>query len=196
MVKAVMLCRLVLSRVDPRTGGERSSKKLESLLLKCDDERQRSFYKCALALSPVFYMQEAMKTNVKKFDHLTVHSFSVLQAIAYASLALNKLLDNVFSFPRICDLFNGTFIYNVSTGIHQLRNVPLPDEVEEELTVNMKAVVTIVKDAVTENVTKLKGKKSKSKEKLRDLNKSESEVTESSEIFSDIGNRFSALGVE
>ena len=32
MVKAVLLCRLVLSRVDPLTGGERSSKKLESLL--------------------------------------------------------------------------------------------------------------------------------------------------------------------
>jgi len=196
MVKAVLLCRLVLSRVDPLTGGERSTRKLESLLLKCDDKRQMSFYQCALALSPAFHMQEVMKTNVKKFDPLVVHSLSVFQAIAYASLALNKLLGNVFQFPRICDLFNGTFIYNISSGIHQLKKALLPDEVEEELAKNMEAVMAIVKDVVTENVTKSKSKKCTSKVKLRDENKEESEVTDSNESFSDLGNRFSALSVE
>ena len=196
MVKAVLLCRLVLSRVDPLTGGERSTRKLESLLLKCDDKRQMSFYQCALALSPAFHMQEVMKTNVKKFDPLVVHSLSVFQAIAYASLALNKLLGNVFQFPRICDLFNGTFIYNMSNGIHQLKKALLPDDVEEELSKNMEAVMAIVKDAVTENVTKSKSKKCKSKVRLRAENKEEGEVTDSNESFSDLGNRFSALSVE
>ena len=196
MVKAVLLCRLVLSRVDPFTGGERSSKKLESLLLKSDDKRQISFYQCALALSPAFHMQEVMKTNVKKFDPLAVHTLSVLQAIAYASLALNKLLGNVFLFSRICDLFNGTFIYNMSNGIHQLKKAFLPDEVEEELVMNMEAVMTIVKDVVAENVTKSKSKKCKSKVKLRDEKKEEGELTDSKENFCDLGNRFSALSVD
>jgi len=196
MVKAVLLCRLVLSRVDPLTGGERSSKKLESLLSKCDDKRQMCFYQCAIALSPAFHMQEVMKTNVKKFDPQPVHSLSVLQAIAYASLALNKLLGNVFPFPRICDLFNGTFIYNMSNGIHQLKKALLPDEVEKELAMNIEEVMTIVRDVVSENVTKSKSKKCKSKVKLKDEKKEEGGVTDSSESFSDLGNRFSALSVE
>jgi len=195
-LKAVLLCRLVLSRVDPLTGGERSSKKLESLILKCDDKRRMSYYQCALALSPAFHMQEVMKTNAKKFDPLAVHSLSVFQAIAYASLALNKLLGDVFLFPRICDLFNGTFIYNMSNGMHQLMKVLLPEEVEEELAKNMEAVMTLVKDFVAENVSKSKSKKCKSKVKLRDENKEEGEVTASNEGFCDLGNRFSALGVE
>ena len=120
MVEAVVMCRLVLSRVDPVVGGERSSKKLENLLLKCDDSKQSHFYKCALDLSPAFHIQEGMKSNPKKFDPLAVHSFSVLQAITYASLALNKLLGNVFVFPRICDLFNRTFISNLSTVMQHL----------------------------------------------------------------------------
>ena len=195
-LKAVLLCRLVLSRVDPLTGGERSSKKLESFLLKCDDKRRMSYYQCALALSPAFHMQEVMKTNAKKFDPLAVHSLSVFQAIAYASLALNNLLGDVFLFPRICDLFNGTFIYNMSNGMHQLMKVLLPEEVEEELAKNMEAVMTLVKDFVAENVSKSKSKKCKSKVKLRDENKEEGEVPASNEGFCDLGNRFSALSVE
>ena len=60
----------------------------------------------------------------------------------------------------------------------------------------MEAVMTIVKDLVAENVTKSKSKKCKSKVKLKDEKKEEGGVTDSSESFSDLGNRFSALSVE
>ena len=116
--------------------------------------------------------------------------------ICLDTLCDNGNLGNVFQLPRICDLFNGTFIYNMSNGIHQLKKALLPDEVEEELAKNMEAVMTIVNDVVTENVTKSKSKKCKSKVKQRDENKEEGKLTDSSESFSDIGNRFSALSVE
>ena len=193
MVEAVVMCRLVLSRVDPVVGGERSSKKLENLLLKCDDSKQSHFYKCALDLSPAFHIQEGMKSNPKKFDPLAVHSFSVLQAITYASLALNKLLGNVFVFPRICDLFNGTFIYNLSNVMQHLNKKSLlPCGVEEEFSQNLDSVMTVVKDA-TEKVSKLSGKKKKSKLNVRGHGQEGGEVFDNSESYQDLGNRFSAL---
>ena len=61
---------------------------------------------------------------------------------------------------------------------------------------NMEAVMTIVKDLVAENVTKSKSKKCKSKVKLKDEKNEERKVTDSSESFSDLRNRFAALSVE
>ena len=52
--------------------------------------------------------------------------------------------------------------------------------------------MTVVKDA-TESVSKLSGKKKKSKLIVRDHGQEEGEVFENSESYQDLGNRFSAL---
>ena len=82
-----LLCHTVLTEVDPATGGERSSKRL--------GERQGELWTTAATLAPAFHMEESLK----KFDPSLVHSFSVLQPITFAAVALNNL-GNAFLSSR------------------------------------------------------------------------------------------------
>ena len=182
-----LLCHTVLTEVDPATGGERSSRRL--------GERQGKMWTTAATLAPAFHVEESLKTSLKKFEPSLVHSFSVLQAITFAAVALNNLLGNVFVFPKIGDLFNGTFIYNVTMQLSKgpFKKKTLPSEVDVEFQKTLEAVLKIVTNVKDEiRTTKVK----KSKKKPPPVKEEEITPGKQSDLFQDLGNRFSALAVE
>ena len=102
-LSAVVLCHLVLAAED-RTGREDMEQ----------DQREAE-----VTLSSFYRLKETLKTSAVEFEPVIVHSLSCLQAILHATLALNKLLGSVFSFPKISQFFNGTFVYNVTVEMSQ-----------------------------------------------------------------------------
>jgi hypothetical protein len=200
-LRAVLLCHTVLTGLDPATGVmERSTKKLQEAALAEGEPGARAAIQAAVDLSPAFHIQEGMKTSTKNFDPLLVHSFSILQAIAFAATALNLLLGGVYSFPRISDLFSGTFLYNMSLQLDRSvgRAAVLPPELEAEFQGAVDAVSILVTDIALETKPR---KEAKSKKKLKTPVNKGAECAGAvkdggRENFHDVGNRFAALCVE
>ena len=194
-VEAVLLCHTVCTRMDPRIGAERSTRKLKEALKEQKQKQKVEFLEAAVTLSPAWHIEESLKTSTKKFEPSLVHSFSVLQAITFGVLALNKLLGSVYSFPRICDLFNGTFIYNVTLILSRKkpREKILPNEVEVEFERTLECVLKIVTNLQEQITPKAKKPKKKSKpiNEDRDISSEQEQDT-----FHDLGNRFTALSVQ
>ena len=66
------------------------------------------------------HMQAVMKSNPKKVDPLAVHAFVSFRLSHMPLQPSTALQGSVLVFPRICDLFNRTFISNLSTVMQHL----------------------------------------------------------------------------
>jgi len=197
-VRAVVLCHLVLRVVDAATGGERSTRKLEALAgREIYAAPQGELLQAALALNPMFHMGEQMRGHLRWFEPHLVHSLSALQAVTYAAITLNKLLGGVLPFPAIGQLFNGTFIYNMTVLMAkgQFKEAGLPGELAVQYRKTLNAVEKVVTN-LTDEAVKPKAKKSKRKAKISSSEESREVVGETKEAFRDVDNRFSLLGME
>ena len=99
-----------------------------------------------------------MEESLKKFDPSLVHSFSVLQPITFAAVALNKL-GNVFLSSR-----NMRFIYNVTMQLSKgsFKKKILPSEMDVEFQKTQEAVRKIVTNVKEEiRTTKVKKRRKK-----------------------------------
>ena len=157
-VRAVVLCLLVLRVVDPATGGERSTRRLEALAEGAQDQAAE-LLQAAINLNPMFHLGEQMKGHLRWFEPHLVHSLSTLQAIASAAISLNKLLGGVLPFPSISQLLNGTFIYNMTVAMTkgQFKEASLPGELAAEYRKTLGEVEKVVKN-LTDETSKPKGK--------------------------------------
>ena len=194
---ALLLCYFALTRIDPKTGAIRNSKKLAKLAE--DDCDNKVYFQAASKLSHLFHIDEGMKTNTRKFDIGVVHSLSKLQAILSATFALNSLLGNVYSIPNISDLFNGTFIFNaiVQFSRVQYRDDYLPPQLAEPFNQLVKTFTESLK-----NISLNSNLSSPKKKKKRVIKATESDEvivnqpTKNKETFLDMGNIFSTLSLE
>eukprot|EP00092_Neocalanus_flemingeri_P002070 GFUD01002209.1.p1 GENE.GFUD01002209.1~~GFUD01002209.1.p1 ORF type:complete len:659 (-),score=134.82 GFUD01002209.1:7-1983(-) len=196
-IQSVLLCHFALTQIDPKTGAMRNSKKLQKLAEE-NVSVNKEYFQAALKVSPFFHIDEIMKTSTRKFEIGVVHSLSKLQAIIFASTALNSLLGNVYNFPKISDIFNGTFIFN---AILQFLKKPynedfLPPGVAQAFNSLPKAITNCLTNLSTHSSVLSPKKKTKKSAKP-----SESEIyaavpTEKDEQFHDVENIFSSLSLE
>ena len=194
---SVLLCHFALTQIDTKTGAIRNSKKLAKLAQE-DVSEDKEYFEAASKVSQFFHIEESMKTSTRKFEIGVVHSLSKLQAIIFATTALNRLLGNVYSFPNISHIFNGTFIFN---AILQFVKVPykegfLPPGIAEPFNSLVSSVVDCLK-----NVSSQSRMPSPKKKNKKSVITSESDVivaapSEKVETFYDVENMFSTLSLE
>merc|ERR1711874_657741 len=68
------------------------------------------------------YMDEKLKTSAKAFNLDLVNSFAKFQACYFAASSLNKLFGSPFRVPSFHKLYNGTFVYNMTTHLGKVRS--------------------------------------------------------------------------
>jgi len=196
-IQSVLLCYYTLTQIDPKTGAIRNSKKLQKLAQE-DVSENKEYFLAASKLSQFFHIEESMKTSARKFEIGVVHSLSHFQALIFAITALNRLLGNIYSFPKISDIFNGTFIFN---SILLFLRVPykeefLPSGVAEPFNTFAKKVTDCLKNMSTQSSIPSPKKKIKKSVKASESNKNVAVPSEKVETFFDIENIFSSLSLE
>jgi len=196
-IQSVLLCHFALTQIDPKTGAMRNSKKLQEIA-QDDVSENKEYFKAASKISSFYHIDEGMKTSTRKFDIEVVHSLSKLQALTYVTTAINRLLGNIFSFPNISDVFNGTFIFNI---IMLFSKVPykkefLPPLVSEPFN-KLSGQVSKCLTNLSTQTSKLSPKKKL--KKLVKASESDPELilpVEKMKTFHDVENIFSALSLE
>ena len=200
-IKAILLCHLILTEVDPNVNQLRNCKKIRTLAQNnADDE----YLMVASKLYHLFHMEESMKSNTKKYDSEIVYKLSQFQAILWVSMALNQLLGSVYKSPRISQLINCTFIFNcILQQTKVFRKELLPVTLQEKFENISSKILSCLKylDAQTTTVKsgkkKMTKKKSPTKAKIS-LGETLSSDNSSDEVdkFFDEANLFSLLKIE
>ena len=198
-IKAILLCHLILTEVDPKVNNLRNCKKIRTLAQNnVDDE----YLKVASNLYHLFHMEESMKTNTKKYDPDIVYKLSQFQAILWVSSAVNQLLGTVYKSPRISQMINCTFIFNcILQQTKVFRKEFLPVSLEEKFENICSKILSCLKylDSQTTTVKsgkkKMTKKKSQPKAKIGDALSSDNSSDEVDKFF-DQENIFSLLKIE
>lgn len=189
--------------IDPITVCARSEKKIQQQLKNPQTGAEK---KCCLETmakyATFFHMEESLKTSTKKFDKELVHCFAVFQAIFYSVYVLNRALGSVISLPRISELFNGTFVYNLVVYI-----VRKPETIKQSFLPPAHSVQFLQTfQLLLDHLPNIKDVTSKPKKQRRtkvrpepietsDNIGSERTPSGSENEFFDVENRFSALKV-
>ena len=113
-IEAILLCRFVLTEVDPVVGGGRNVSKLQLQLdqLRPGQDPGYEHQLVAASCAQLFHMEEQLRQSARRYDADTVYKLAQFQATLWVSLALCQVLDTGLQTVTISQLLNCTFVYN------------------------------------------------------------------------------------
>ncbi|XP_018577633.1 protein asteroid [Anoplophora glabripennis] len=145
IVYALIMCKIFLCYIDKHVGLCRSKKALEkklnmtsissdsnnktnhSIKLCTIDTLENINYNdslvCLKNLFPYFHLDVKLKTNYRLYDRNVLHSMAQFQSCLLHVKYLNNLLNLPFSNFIMSDIFNGTFVYNLSVNFMKRSNL-------------------------------------------------------------------------
>ncbi|XP_060517164.1 protein asteroid [Cylas formicarius] len=138
LLYSFILCFMVLTYVDNKIGFYRSIKMLQKkfcLGLQCcissrknaqsifQNISQQDCLNCMQKLILYFKMDEKVKNNYKLFDRNLVHSMSEIQSCFLHIKYLNSLFNYPYPNLTMHTVFDGTFIYNMTTNLRKRSNL-------------------------------------------------------------------------
>ena len=197
LIEAIIFCHFILGTVDHVVNTRNIKKLQESASEMSKDDEMYEHYLLASKVYKHFHLEEKMKTSTKNFDYEIVHKLSQFQAILWVTLGLHQLLDTGFQTPRISEVLNCTFIFNV---VNSYKESLLSKELEslEIVKTFRKTSGHVIKHLNTVNsiTTKLRKESRKSKHKKKEIIKDNfQEELNSNSDFCDVNNKFSCLKI-
>lgn len=139
LICSSFICFIILNYIDPKVGFCRVSKtfdkKFAQSLLQIKSQGLNQVFEsfdalpyeaCLLFMDkmiPYFQMESKLKTNYRLYDKILVHSLSQIQSVYLHVKYLNSLLDNPFPSLEIHKIFDGTFLYNMTTNLRKRINI-------------------------------------------------------------------------
>lgn len=139
VIGSSLICFIVLNYVDPKLGFCRASKTFDKKFaqflvnLKGKDVNSEftSFHtldqdNCVVFMDKVvsyFQMDSKLKINYRLYDKTLVHSFSQIQSVYLHVKYLNSLLGHPFPNLEIHTIFDGTFLYNMTSNLRKRSSI-------------------------------------------------------------------------
>ncbi|XP_050307586.1 protein asteroid-like [Anthonomus grandis grandis] len=136
LIYSCLMCFIILQYIDKKIGFHRVSKtfdkKFTEKLEKAKTNNQFtnfeafSFDDCLVFMNKMissFQMDAKLKGNYRLYDKTLVHSTSELQSVLLHVKYLNSLLNNPFPILEIHQIFDGTFIYNMTINLRKRTDI-------------------------------------------------------------------------
>lgn len=139
VIGSSLICFIVLNYVDPKLGFCRASKtfdkKFAQFLVNLKGKNVNSEFtsfhtldqdNCVVFMDKVvsyFQMDSKLKINYRLYDKTLVHSFSQIQSVYLHVKYLNSLLGHPFPNLEIHTIFDGTFLYNMTSNLRKRSSI-------------------------------------------------------------------------
>ena len=180
----------------------RNIKKLQERLSKMSkDDAHYEHYFLASRVYKHFHLEERLKTSTKTYDEDLVHKLSQFQALLWVTVALHQLLDTGLKTPRISELLNCTFIYNLVNNYkesllsQELESLDIVKEFRRTSDTFFKHLHCIEHQNSVKTKNRKELRKTKNKKKDIVFENLEVELDDSDSDFCDVNNKFSCLKI-
>jgi len=182
---ALLLCRWILTEIDPHTNSIRSEKQIQQKLNSPDTSPDlKPFLQTMARYAQHFHMDTSLHTSNKKFVREWVHSVSVFQSLNHCTNVLNTLLGRVLQLPRADKFLNGTFVYNMIALCHKRPDTVQGTHLPPAENAAFLCTLQLFKDRLGNRLSEINAKRPKKKRTANKVSPEQTNLDEK-EVISD-----------